>query len=400
MNIEKQLKDKTAKERANLKSKGLAKVKIGKFTKNGIEIEIIGDIEKIDGGIQLFAKAWAGQDIKVYKVTERVVPNGIVERKEVFDRIMKKGEQFGFGKDGSVEIERFRFFNPPVLVDDENGDIIKESTNLEGETEYRKLKYNPDEVIRQILEQTIKIVGKENTNIIIGKVGNTTSTFYSSAGDGEVGREARPSWNDAHDTIAGTYTDYTSDSVYISSYYVSSSNIYVRRGFFPFDTSALPNDDVISSASLHVSGYGTVENVTDYLGVVQTNPASNTALANGDYDECGKSLANGWSSAFSTDIIEGMTTRVNLSDITGTFAFREFVLNSTGQGWINKTGYTKLGLRMATDLDDDALTSITERNHFRLYTSAKDGATTTNDPKLVVVHEEEVSDTGAFFQLF
>jgi len=97
------LTNKTAKEKAQLKSIELAKVKISKFKKGDFDIEIIGDIKEIEvngvNGIELFATA------------------------------KKNGKPCGFGKDGSIDIERFRFFNPPILVDDKNGDIIEERTN-------------------------------------------------------------------------------------------------------------------------------------------------------------------------------------------------------------------------------------------------------------------------------
>src|SRR3989344_2016473 len=48
----------------------------------------IQSVQKIEGGIEILARAW------------------------------KDGKQLGFGKDGSVEIERFKIFNPPILVDD------------------------------------------------------------------------------------------------------------------------------------------------------------------------------------------------------------------------------------------------------------------------------------------
>src|SRR3990167_1069334 len=42
----------------------------------------------------------------------------------------KRGTELrGFGADGSVEIERFRIYNPPILVDDPNGTIIREWTD-------------------------------------------------------------------------------------------------------------------------------------------------------------------------------------------------------------------------------------------------------------------------------
>jgi len=55
------LTNKTAKEKAQLKSIELAKVKISKFKKGDFDIEIIGDIKEIEvngvNGIELFATA-------------------------------------------------------------------------------------------------------------------------------------------------------------------------------------------------------------------------------------------------------------------------------------------------------------------------------------------------------
>lgn len=119
-------------------------------------MEIIGEVKEINingqSGIELFAKAWKGD------------------------------KQLGFGKDGSVEIERFRIFNPPILVDDPNGDIVREWTDEKtGELKQRKLREDPIEAIRQTVAHNVKIVGKENAQIVIGKIGNTTSTFYPDA---------------------------------------------------------------------------------------------------------------------------------------------------------------------------------------------------------------------------
>jgi len=386
--IEKVLKDKTQKEKANLKSKELAKVKIGKFTKNGIEIEIIGDIEKIDGGIQLFAKAWAGQDIKVYKVTERVVPNGIVEKEEVFDRIMKKGEQFGFGKDGTVEIERFRFYNPPVLVDDENGDIIREwkeedENTKEIITKQRKLKYDPTEAIKQDLTHTIGLVGKENTKIIKDKVGNTTSTFYSSSGNGLVSSVGSSNWSEAQTDTVGIGATYNSDGEsQVSATELSAGGLYgITKGFFPFDTSALDGQD-ITSAVFSVDFKSKADDDNDeyaYITVLKASQASASSLVKADIDNMGDT--------------EGIDSddRADITDISISFVvFTDFPLNETGIGFIVKDGYTKLGLREGHDLQNVAISggngSVNRvGNFFSGYTG------TTRDPKLVVEHAEEVS---------
>jgi len=179
-NIDSVLASKTQKEKVKTKTKELAKVKFNdKFIKKGIEVEIIGDIEEIEGGIQYFARAW------------------------------KDGKPLGFGKDGTVEIERFRIYNPPILVDDANGDIIREWIDEDtDELVQRKLKYDPMEAIKQDLTHTISLVGLNGKDIIEGKVGNTTTTLRSVAGvvspaDGRIGVHSA---NDVFSTIRTSST--------------------------------------------------------------------------------------------------------------------------------------------------------------------------------------------------
>ena len=152
--IEKRLKNKNAKERADIKGAEIAKHDfrgLHNDRKTGIRIEIT-KIEKIKGGVQIFARAW------------------------------KNGKQLGFGKDGSVDIERFRIFNPPVLVDDPNGTITRDIFDIDGnKTGVRRLREDPAEAMRQVIAHNAKLVGKEGTKIVEGKIGNTTDTFYPDA---------------------------------------------------------------------------------------------------------------------------------------------------------------------------------------------------------------------------
>src|SRR3990167_4451732 len=68
------------------------------------------------------------------------------------------GKQVGFGKDGTVDIERFVFINPPILVSDPNGDIIREWTDdTTGELKQRKLRESPQEALLQSLAHTISV---------------------------------------------------------------------------------------------------------------------------------------------------------------------------------------------------------------------------------------------------
>ena len=91
--IEAKLEGKSARERADIKAAEIVNSDPKGTYQDatyGLRIEI-QSVAKIDGGVEVFARAWRG------------------------------ATPLGFGEDGSVEIERFRIFNPPVLVDDPNG---------------------------------------------------------------------------------------------------------------------------------------------------------------------------------------------------------------------------------------------------------------------------------------
>jgi len=359
--IEKVLKDKTSVEKIKIKSEELAKVSIGKFKKNDLDIEIIGDIKEIDGGIELFAKAW------------------------------KDGKQLGFGKDGSVEIERFRFFNPPVLVGDVNGDIVREFTDVATkEIKQRKLKYDPEEAIKQILEQTINVVGKDGSNIIIGKVGNTTSTFYSAAGanspvDGYAqhrtgGAGTGVSWSTLVGA-AGTTAIVTGTQTYAFSILADTTSgqwRIIRRGIQLFNTAAIDTDE-ISSATFSLKGIAKSDTLstTPNVNIYSSNPASDSNLVGGDYDSLGSTEFS--SSVAYADLTNDSTTYV------------DFILNASGIAAIDKTGISKLGTRNANR--DVANSSPTWSSGAQSYWLAyyADEAGTTSDPKLVVEHSAAVS---------
>ncbi len=83
-------------------------------------------MESIDGGVQVFARAWDAND-----------------------------RQIGFGKDGTVDIERFRIFNPPILVSDPKGDIVHEFINEDGEVFRQNYREDAYGALLQVLAHTI-----------------------------------------------------------------------------------------------------------------------------------------------------------------------------------------------------------------------------------------------------
>lgn len=354
------IENKISKEKAEIKGREIAKLDFrGEHIdeKTKIKIDIVS-INAITGGVEVFARAWKG------------------------------GKQLGFGKDGSIEIERFRIFNPPVLVSDDNGDIVRIGKDINGKITERKLREDPAEAIRQVIAHNASLVGKEGTNIIKGKIGNTTSTFYpdpnveSTSVDGLVrGTTVNQTWaakiaetgSDAFDALTGDA------SILMTSGGTTNQWNELRRGIFIFDTSAIADTDTIDSgtfslASALIAGATKADNlsITPDTALVSSAPASNTALVAGDFDSLGTTE---------------FATRISYANWSASDAvYNDFTLNASGLSNISKTGVSKFGVRNGNyDLDAVAPTwSGSVSSFMRHYYADQTG--TANDPKLVVVH--------------
>jgi len=148
----------------------------------------------------------------------------------------------------------------------------------------------------------------------------------------------------------------------------------MERGVFLFDTSTIGSGETITSITLSLYGISkdTTLGATD-LDVVSSAPASNTALAAGDYDSLGTSVYGSISSA-------GFTTS----------AYNDITLSAG----VTKAGITKLGTRLAWDTDNAAPTwSSGVKTSLRAYYADQTG--TTNDPKLTVIYSSGVTVTPA-----
>ena len=349
MTIETLLENKVAKDRANIKSEEIAKVNfIGTHTEQQYGL-VVQSLAKIEGGVEIFARAW------------------------------KDGKQLGFGADGSIDIERFRIFNPPILVDDPNGTIVRTRTDaLTGKIKTRTLREDPVEAIRQSLIQTVKLVGKDGANIIAGKIGNTVSTFYSSTNDGRVYRYVTDAtWSACRDGTDGTgvTTADASERGCFSDFGVEAASKYSNiRAFFDFDTSVI-STDAISAAVFSISK--TTADITNAntssVEVVQTTHALPPVLAS--YNDL--TFTSGGTKTIAT-------FGAGYNDIT---------LDATGRGFINKTGTTKIGIITGRDLSNSAPTGMNDIQHFYF----ADQAGTTNDPKLVVTHAAAAATSGKNF---
>lgn len=321
-----------------------------------LEIEII-EVNQINDGVEVFARAW--QD----------------------------GAQIGFGQDGTIDIERFRIFNPPVLVEDPLGDIVQEGVFNDCSvitSPPRILREDPEEAILQSIEHTIlvmknKVAGSDK--IISGKRGNTTSTFYPAAGanspvDGWVQRSVTSeSWTTTRDattasTSVGSPTSVTTDFQVAQGEYCSvcGGRYIINRNVILFDTSAIPDGDSISAATLSLYGAGGGDTTNgDSAAIVSCAPAATNNLAAGDYNK-----ANWGTTDFAT--------RQSLSTLNSS-GYKDFALNSAGIANISKTGISYFGSRSANDIDN-----VTPTQRGYTFMRSADFTGTSNDPKLVVEH--------------
>lgn len=361
--IRDKLKGKTPLEKANLKADEIAKIgSLNKRSIGGYEIEII-NINKIEGGVEVFVKVW------------------------------KNKKQIGFGRDGSVDIERFKISNPPILVLDDNGDIEVEVSIYEmGKEKPVIIRYREDplEALLESLVHTLNVKKEkfDDSKIIKGKIGNTTSTFYpdpnveSTSVDGwALATNAGTTWA----TIRAQAGDSANDSSAVrgAGYllgYEGGNWEEMGVGIYIFDTSSIPDSDTISSATLSLYGQGKADNGNQAVAITGITTSSNTSITGTDF-------GNRLSTRFASDI-----------DITAatTSGYNDFALNASGIANISKTGVSKFCARISGELDDSEPT-LGSRLEVKLDVYNADQTGTANDPKLVVEHAAASNPNTLFF---
>ncbi len=201
-----------------------------------------------------------------------------------------------------------------------------------------------------------------------------SSTFYPDAGvnsvDGKVAYlEPEVAWSTAknHGGNSSGDTGANGIAVYRLAGTTSTKWRWLYRGILLFDTSGLPDGVTIDTAVLSIYGRGKSGVTSISVNVYSSNPASDTALVDGDFDSLG-------ASAFSDPI-----TRNNW-DITD---YNDFVLNSTGRSAISKTGVSKFGTRDPLyDVTGDEPPWVAANDVYLLDYKTEEGAG--KKPKLVV----------------
>lgn len=194
-----------------------------------------------------------------------------------------------------------------------------------------------------------------------------TTSYYAGAGDGIV-QATSAVHATARGAASGTKDDTTTE---VSTKDDKAGDFFINHSFIPADTSGIGASNVPSAGILYVyttSAGGDADSCS--VAIVQTTQASNTALANDDFDQCG---------SLNTPT-EGATRKAFSAISTG--QYNSYTLNASGVSWISTTSYTKLGMRDATrDIDNSAPTG---RNYSFWNTS--ETASTTSDPYLDVTY--------------
>lgn len=302
--------------------------------KTGIEFDI-QKIEKIDKGFQVFARGW------------------------------KNGKQLGFGEDGSVDIERFKFINMPTVVEDPAGDKEIRIRNVDNVIEVIKLKENPLSSLRIHLADTMRIAGKEGTNITPGKIGNTTATVFGISG--AMGSLQGPD-NSNYTTIHNAATATANTAGVDTQNEFFSPNYLIYRSPMIFDTSTIPSGSTVSSAVMSITPSGTTRSGDGSSATIVSFTGSATTLANADYDVAKWGTTSGGAALLST-LTSG--------------AYRDITLNATGIGYLTLGGSSKLGLRDSGDIASTVPGGI----NARLSAQGTGGAA---PPKLVITYTAPV----------
>lgn len=349
------LSKKNHKERRLLKSQEIvSKCQKKLHNRSKFKIEIV-DIEQIEDGVRVFAKAWKGK------------------------------KQIGFGKDGSVEIERFNIYNPPILVGDDNGDLVSQWTDeTTGELKERRFREDAEEALLQSIEHTLGVMKNIhlNSNIEKGKVGNTTSTFYPDAGsggttcDGVVFVDFTSTWSTSHDDNGTNATaDNTATSFQIRAD-SGAGNYRLRRAIATFNTASIGAGDTVDSAVISWWASREGSDTGASMGIVQSSPASNGTIVAGDFD----AFTVHQDTVSDSKTVQSLSTTAQYYDFTFTPA------------WVTKAGITRTGVRHSLDYNETVAHASPPGGtpiRFNLFFSDQSG--TTQDPKLVVEHTTPVT---------
>jgi len=229
---------------------------------------------------------------------------------------------------------------------------------------------NKNLVYKEDAFQTYVSDSSEISSVILD---TSTMSPYSSTSDGDFAEQSNVSYATARDAVTSTPDDTSADLTIGQNFAGGWYSIY--RAALYFDTSAIPDDAVITSATLKL--YGSNDNsTTDFNITIQNGQPTNPEdpLANTDYNR----------TLYSGD--GGSLTTVGFSVV----AYNNIPLNGTGLTWVNKEGTTKLFIRSSRDIGNNAPAGT---ELVGVYSTNQAG--TAKDPQLVVNYSYSAASVTA-----
>jgi hypothetical protein len=199
----------------------------------------------------------------------------------------------------------------------------------------------------------------------------TTDTYFPAPGtlvDGYLYSGSRATWTLARDLASAASVNFNATNEQVAeSTRVNGSSWVILRSAYVFNTASIPDTNAISSATFSLFGDGGSPTNADStsLELVSCTLTANHFLTEDDYNNLGA---------------------VSMGTIAlaswNTAAYNNLALNASGISNISLSGNSYFGIRTGLDLNN---TTPTGSNLATAYYSDQGG--TTNDPKLVVVHD-------------
>jgi len=141
----------------------------------------------------------------------------------------------------------------------------------------------------------------------------------------------------------GNFNDYTSTDAESRIYVSAGSLRYITRAIVQFDTSTIPADATITSATLCLYGASKITSGgpsgVGNMNITTVTTAGNTTLSNSDYN-----ISNYGSTRLSDTSISYANWIIG--------QYNNYVLNASGLAAINKGGWTKFSWRHDEDIDN------------------------------------------------
>lgn len=230
----------------------------------------------------------------------------------------------------------------------------------------------------EIATTTIDAFDKQNNPVslrLIKYVYADSDTYYpdpdpeSTTFDGTTYKDNSTVWSTVRNAASSIYSNDTAvtNNILDQLGNGNGANYYgIRRSHLLFNTSNLPDDATLNSATLSLWGISaTTISGSEVIYIVAATTVSNTQINLADYGTTG-------TTSFGTT---GATLNIG--------SYNDVSLNANGLNNISKTGISKFASRTYNDFNNIAPDNNTEVS---MNTSSADETGTTQDPKLTVTY--------------